>query len=220
MNTILPLVPEKCSSNGLPAMMIETHTLCNSKMWLRFPHTAVYACLNLMMKSWHFIPCGSLPNDDALLSHYAGIGRKWNGVKNDVLGEFILANDNRYYHPYVARKGLELWIQSLIYSIEGNKGNEKRWSISIDNSELISDLQDALNHLKKLSPSSKTLENNILKAIKKSEKLLNESKSLSDGDRNIKVNKDKVMKDKVKLPSNVNDLWKSNNQVLSKGGVI
>lgn len=218
--TALPLVPEKCTSNGLPAMMIEINTLSNSKMWLRLPHTAVYACMNLMMKSWHFIPCGSLPNDDALLNHYAGIGRKWNGVKNVVLDEFILASDNRYYHPYVARKGLEIWIQSLIYSIEGNKGNEKRWGITIDNSELISDLKDALNHLKKLSPSSKTLENNILKAIKKSEKLLNESKSLSDGDRNIKLSKEKRMKENVKTPSNVNDLWKSSNQVQPKGGVI
>lgn len=209
MNDIAPLVPNKCSSNGLQAMLVEINTLSNSRMWLCLSHTAIHACLNLMMKSWYSIPCGSLPNDNTLLSHYAGIGRKWNGVKNEVLSEFILANDNRYYHPYVARKGLELWIQSLIYSIEGNKGNEKRWGISIDNSELIVDLRDATNYYKKLNSSSKSFYNSTLKTIRKSEKILNNTKVFSDGDRNIKLSKDKQIKEKINMNQNVNDLWKN-----------
>lgn len=185
MENISPLVPHKCDLTSFPYLPIEIEKFLASREWILFNHDEKVAFINLLLKSWHEVPSASLPNDDLLLTHYSGIGRKWIKVKEKVLTAWVLASDNRYYHPYVARKALEAWLVKLNASLDANKGNEKRWKLKIDSSEILVDLEEALQCLKHLSPSSKCLENNVLKAITRSQKSIDHYQGLSGGDPNM-----------------------------------
>lgn len=116
----LPLVPQKCFMGTMPAILLEINRLQKSKIWLCQSHTAIFAWANLVMTCWHSNPCSSLPNDEELLQHYSGLGRKWSKVRDIVMADFVLAVDNRFYHKYAAQKCLEIWINSLISSIDSN----------------------------------------------------------------------------------------------------
>lgn len=72
------------------------------------------AAIMLAWASWHQIPAASLPNDDSLLIVIAGMGRKapmedWERIKSDVLKDWVLCSDNRYYHPRIAQRALAAW---------------------------------------------------------------------------------------------------------------
>lgn len=165
-----PLVPAKCFMGTMPAILVDINKLQKSKIWLCQSHTAIFGWANLVMTCWHSNPCSSLPNDEDLLKHYSGLGRKWNKVRDIVMADFILATDNRFYHKYVAQKCLEIWINSLIASIDSNLSNEKRWNITLDNTQLLSDLHEAIEYLERLDISSKSYKNSVLRLNRRIEK--------------------------------------------------
>lgn len=214
MNQQIPLVPMKCDLTSFPYLPIEVEKFTSSYAWISFNDTEKVAHINLLFKSWHQIPCSSLPNDDVLLAHYAAVGRRWTKVKKQVLSEWKLAIDNRYYHPYVAQKALEAWLVKLNASIDANMGNEKRWDIKIDNSELIQDLEDAIRCLKQLFPTSKSLENNVLKAVKRSNKFVESHRNLSGGDRNKNQLKES-QSNRTKNNLDVNSSWSRQDDFLA-----
>ncbi|WP_265225793.1 YdaU family protein [Burkholderia cenocepacia] len=64
----------------------------------------------LWAKSWHQVPAASLPNDDRMLAHLAGLvdaPAKWKKVRAMALRGWILCSDGRLYHPVIAQKALE-----------------------------------------------------------------------------------------------------------------
>nr|WP_255611022.1 DUF1376 domain-containing protein [Lysobacter sp. ESA13C] len=70
----------------------------------------------LWCAAWHQLPAASLPDDDRLLSQYAGFGRsikEWRKHKAEALYGWELCADGRLYHPTVAEKALEAWAQRL-----------------------------------------------------------------------------------------------------------
>ncbi|MDY6451444.1 DUF1376 domain-containing protein [Acinetobacter faecalis] len=176
---VLPLVPPKCDLSSYPYLAIEVNNFSSSHEWITFSYVEKVAFLNLLLKSWHQIPCSSLPNDDVLLKHFSGVGQKWGKIKENVLSKWVLASDERYYHPYVAKRALEAWLIKLNASLDANKGNEKRWNVSIDSSELSADLGEALQCLRILNPTSKTLESHVLKAIFRANKHIDNYANLS-----------------------------------------
>lgn len=62
----------------------------------------------LWAKSWHQVPAASLPDDDRLLAHLAGLALvKWKRVRAMALRGWIQCSDGRLYHPVIAEKALE-----------------------------------------------------------------------------------------------------------------
>lgn len=75
------------------------------------PEGCWYAVL-LWAASWHQIPAGSLPDNDAVLARLCGLGRDlrtFRKHKNDALRGFIRCCDERIYHPVVAEQALSAW---------------------------------------------------------------------------------------------------------------
>ena len=208
-----PLVPPKCDLTSFPYLAIEVNNFLSSSEWNSFSYDEKVAFLNLLLKSWHQIPCSSLPNDDLLLKHFADVGQKWGKIKENVLSKWVLASDGRYYHPYVAKRALEAWLIKLNASLDANKGNEKRWNVSIDSSELLADLEEALQCLKILNPTSKTLEKNVLRAIGRANKHIDNYGNLSRGDPNI--NKHNQTKKILNKKVDVNAPWGRGNDITS-----
>jgi uncharacterized protein (UPF0305 family) len=204
----LPLVPAKCFMGTMPAILVDINRLQKSKIWLCQSHTAIFGWANLIMTCWHANPCSSLPNDEELLKHYSGLGRKWNKVKDIVMADFLLASDNRFYHKYVAQKCLEIWINSLISSIDSNLNNEKRWNITLDNTELFKDLYEAIEYLERLDVSSKTFRNSVLRLTRRVEKVTEGDKKSVRAFPNVKEgNKSKLnVKNRI-MNDSVNSKW-------------
>lgn len=203
-----PLVPEKCFMGSMPAILVDINKLQKSKIWLCMSHTAIFGWANLIFTCWHMNPCSSLPNDEALLKQYSGLGRKWHKVKDIIMADFILATDNRFYHKYVAQKGLEIWINSLISSIDSNLNNEKRWNITLDNAELLSDLNEAIEYLERLDVSSKVFKNSVLRLNRRMQKGSGGEKSSLSSDPNINErNIKKVNLNKSYSSNSVNAKW-------------
>lgn len=204
MNTVrapLPLVPSRFVMRAMPSILVDIHRLQKSKIWLCQSHTAIFGWANLIMTCWHSKPCASLPNDEELLKHYSKLGRKWNKVKAIIMEDFILAADNRYYHKYVAQVSLEIWIKSLISSIDSNLSNEKRWNTFLDNTELLEDLNEAICCLERLGCDVKIFKNKVLRINKRIEKA-----PKGDGRKNIltpNINENKLNK----LNNTVNEKW-------------
>jgi hypothetical protein len=66
----------------------------------------------LWCASWHQVPAGSLPDDDIVLSQYAGFGRvvkEWKKVRPGALRGWVKCQDGRLYHPVVSEKANEAW---------------------------------------------------------------------------------------------------------------
>jgi hypothetical protein len=65
------------------------------------------AGLMLHCAAWHQVPAASLPDDDRMLAHLAGLGRdlrSWKGFKQEALRGWIKCSDGRLYHPVIAEK--------------------------------------------------------------------------------------------------------------------
>ncbi|WP_413194545.1 DUF1376 domain-containing protein [Pararobbsia alpina] len=64
----------------------------------------------LWAKSWLQVPAASLPDDDRLLAHLAGLSEnmpKWKRVRDVALRGFVKCTDGRLYHPVIAEKAIE-----------------------------------------------------------------------------------------------------------------
>ncbi len=109
-----PLVPADVDLRDFSWMPIEIHRLRRSKAWLvckRNPALAFYM-INLWTAAWHDTPAGSLEDDDDVLADLAMCDpAKWSKVRDQVLRGWEKASDGRLYHPVVAEKANEAWVQ-------------------------------------------------------------------------------------------------------------
>lgn len=79
------------------------------------PETCWYAVL-LWAASWHQIPAGSLPDNDAALMRLVGLGRDartWRKHRAGALRGFTLCSDGRLYHAVVVENAKEAWSQKI-----------------------------------------------------------------------------------------------------------
>lgn len=175
-----PLVPKACDLTDFAFMPVDVRRLLNSETWILGSAEERAASMTLWLESWQQVPAGSIPANDKLLAHLSLSGSKWAKVKEHVLRGWVLCDDGRYYHPVVAEKALEAWIEKLYAAISGNSGNAKRWGIAIDSTELESNLSDAVVRLKTLAPRSKALNKKIVKIVESQSQ--GDSPTVSGGD--------------------------------------
>ena len=79
------------------------------------PEACWYAVL-LWAASWHQLPAGSLPDNDAVLTKLIGLGRDvrtFRKHKEAAMRGFVLCDDGRLYHPVVAEQAVAAWDSKL-----------------------------------------------------------------------------------------------------------
>lgn len=110
--TLVPPVPATLDLRRLWWMKLDVTALLNSTFNLSADDTGWRCGITLYMKAWHQVPASSLPDDDAMLCHLAGLGRDletWRRVKRTALHGFAKCSDGRLYHPFLAAQALEAW---------------------------------------------------------------------------------------------------------------
>ncbi|GGJ13869.1 hypothetical protein GCM10011320_21330 [Neoroseomonas lacus] len=108
-----PLTPPDCDLRGFPYMPLDVARLRDSDLAALPDAEARWANVISWAASWHQVPAGSLPNDDAALARLLGYGRDvgaWTTVREaGGLRGWTLCADGRLYHPVVAEKALAAW---------------------------------------------------------------------------------------------------------------
>ena len=130
MSNLKALVPVNCVLTDFPYMSLDIRRLLNSETWVLGSDSERSAAMCLWPESWHQKPAASVPNNPKMLAHLSKAGSKWAKVKDHALRGWVDGGDGRLYHPVVAEKALEAWIEKLSNAISGNEGNAKRWGVS------------------------------------------------------------------------------------------
>lgn len=156
-----PLVPSSVDLNDFAFMPFEFQRLFASETWILSNDAEKVAALTLWGRSWHEVPAGSLPADDRMLAHLSGAGPRWKKVKPMALRGWKLADDGRYYHPFVCEKALEAWAEKLMQRVKSSAGNAKRWGAQFDAEPVVAQLIEARELLAALNPNSRQLAKSI-----------------------------------------------------------
>ncbi|TDX61947.1 uncharacterized protein DUF1376 [Methylosinus sp. sav-2] len=107
-----PLVPPDVDLRDFAFMPLDVVRLRDSDISAKATAEEFRCAVLLWCASWHQVPAGSLPDDDAILSNLAGFGRavgEWKKHRDGALWKWIKCSDGRLYHPVVAEKAVESW---------------------------------------------------------------------------------------------------------------
>ncbi len=159
-----PLTPVDCNLKDFQFIPVDVDRLLKSETWVLGTGDERSAAIALWLVSWQEVPAASLPIDDRMLAHLSQ-ARNWKKVKAHALRGWIEANDGRLYHPVVAEKALEAWIEKLANSISGASGNAKRWGVDVDVAPLREKFVLAVNMLMAVAPASKALKKKVVVTI-------------------------------------------------------
>ncbi len=159
-----PLVPAECDLRDFPYMPVDVQRLLTSETWVLGKGDERAAAMALWLQSWHQVPAASLPDNDRMLGHLAQVA-SWKRVKEQALRGWVLCTDGRIYHPVVAEKALEAWVEKLVNSHSGALGNAKRWGIDLDIDTTRRQLLFALDRLRALAPQSKVFKKQAVAKI-------------------------------------------------------
>lgn len=105
-----PLTPPECDLTDFEFMPVMVRRLLKSETWSLGNGEERAAAIALWFESWHQVPAASLPSEDRMLKRLAD-SEKWSKVKAQALRGWVLCSDGRLYHPVVAEKALEAWIE-------------------------------------------------------------------------------------------------------------
>ncbi|WP_232429199.1 DUF1376 domain-containing protein [Burkholderia ubonensis] len=156
MTEATPLTPADCDLRDFGFMPVDVQRLLKSDTWILGSADERAAAISLWLNSWHQVPAASLPDNERVLEHLAG-AKSWKKVRDHVLRGWVRCADGRWYHPVVAEKALEAWIEKLMSSVSGSVGNAKRWGIEIDTAPTVTRILEAVELLRSIAPQSKTL---------------------------------------------------------------
>lgn len=115
-----PLVAVDVDLRDFAYMPLDVVRLRDSEIATKAKGDEFRCAVMLWCASWHQVPAASLPDDDDVLSQYAGFGRvvrEWKKIKAGALRGWIKCSDGRLYHPVVAEKANDAWRSKL----------EQRW---------------------------------------------------------------------------------------------
>ncbi|MGF7131941.1 hypothetical protein P3T40_003424 [Paraburkholderia sp. EB58] len=105
-----PLTPADCDLRGYRWMPLDVERVIDSDTFGLSTGDEFKTAFRLWAKSWTQIPAASLPDDDRLLAHLAGLSEnmpKWKKMRGVALRGFVKCSDGRLYHPVIAEKALE-----------------------------------------------------------------------------------------------------------------
>lgn len=103
-----PLTPADCDLTGYRWMPLDVERVIDSDTFGLSTGDEFKTAFRLWAKSWKQVPAASLPNDERLLAHLAGIDVSvWRKRRDVALRGWILCSDGRLYHPVIAEKAIE-----------------------------------------------------------------------------------------------------------------
>lgn len=105
-----PLTPADCDLTGYRWMPLDVIRVIDSDTFGISTGDEFKTAFRLWAKCWQQVPAASLPNDDRVLAHLAGLSEnpaKWKKVRDVALRGFIECSDGRLYHPVIAEKAIE-----------------------------------------------------------------------------------------------------------------
>ncbi len=167
---VSPLVPPDIDLRDFSFMPVDIGRLFGSEFHARSDDAAWRAGVTLWLKSYHQVPAASIPDDDVALARLAELGRDvkgWRQIMAAALRGWIKCDDGRLYHPVVAEKALEGWLEKLGQRKSSAAGNAARYKQDFDPSSLDAAIEDAVGRLSSLNPSSRLLSKRIGKQPKK-----------------------------------------------------
>lgn len=155
-----PLTPPECDLRDFQFIPLDIVRLFGSEFHGQANDSEWRAGVTLWLKSFHQVPAASLPDDDRQLARAAELGtdvKKWKKLKEIALHGWVRANDGRLYHPVVAEKALEAWIEKLRQRKSSGAGNAKKYGHSFDPSGHEAAIETAAGMLAGLNPQSRLL---------------------------------------------------------------
>ncbi|AOJ93114.1 hypothetical protein WK22_10675 [Burkholderia multivorans] len=105
-----PLTPADCDLTGYRWMPLDVIRVIDSDTFGISTGDEFKTAFRLWAKSWQQVPAASLPDDDRVLAHLAGLSEnlpKWKKVRAVALRGFVKCSDGRLYHPVIAEKAIE-----------------------------------------------------------------------------------------------------------------
>jgi hypothetical protein len=155
-----PLVPPGMDLSGFDFMPLEVNRLLTSETWIEAADEPKlgHALMCLWCQSWRQVPASSLPNNPQVLARLAMCTpAEWRKIAERALAGWVLCADGRLYHPVVAEKGLEAWIEKLQQRKASGLGTRKRYGQEFDQAALEDAIAAALARLVDLNPNSRAL---------------------------------------------------------------
>jgi hypothetical protein len=107
-----PLTPPDCDLQDFHFMPLHVARLRDSDLAAEESPEACWYAVLLWAASWHQLPAGSLPSNDAVLMRLVGLGRDhrtWKKHRDGALRGFVTCDDGRLYHPVVAEQVISAW---------------------------------------------------------------------------------------------------------------
>jgi hypothetical protein len=158
-----PITPVDCDLQDYPSMLVDVVRVRDSSLASDESPEACWAAFLLWCAAWHQVPAASIPDTDSWIAKQAGyalrgkIDKAWKNVRDGALRGFVRCSDGRLYHPVVAEKALECWIDKLGRAISSGNGNAKRWGGTFDPAPIEGQIAAAKALLKTLNPHSRAL---------------------------------------------------------------
>lgn len=155
-----PMTPADSDLRDFPYMPIDIARLFGSEFHARSNDAAWRAGVTLWLKSYHQVPAASIPNEEIALARLAELGREvkaWRKIAAEALRGWIECDDGRLYHPVVAEKALEAWLEKLTQRKSSAAGNAKRYERPFDPAPFDSKIEVAAGMLAALNPNSRAL---------------------------------------------------------------
>lgn len=143
-----PLVPSDVDLHNYPWIKLRLTEFVEHPAFLSSKRNVLTATIRLWERSMRLKPASSLPDDDRVLTLWAGLGsdkNSWKKIKDAVLIDcgWILATDNRWYHPMFAAIALETWEAKQKYERQSKlQSDRSRGKSSKSAPENASDSQD------------------------------------------------------------------------------
>jgi hypothetical protein len=125
-----PFVPPDVDLNGYEFMPLYGDRLFGSDFSLEVSDHVFRVGLRMWWAAWKQVPAASLPGSEASLCKLAGFDSlaKWRKVRDQVMRNFVLCSDGRYYHRMLAPLAIKAWQARVEAQVKGKKGAAKRWS--------------------------------------------------------------------------------------------
>lgn len=124
-----PLTPAESDLQDFPFMPLHVARLRDSDLAAEESAEALGYAVLLWCASWHQLPAGSLPDNEAVLTRLVNLGkdvRTFRKVREAAMRGFILCSDGRWYHPVVAEQVNSAWAEKVAY----RERKEKRTAIA------------------------------------------------------------------------------------------
>lgn len=102
-----PLTPADCDLRGLSDFRLDVDRLLSSELMALSTGDEFKAAVRLWCHAWKQVPAASLPNDERVLSSFAGLPvARWRKLRAVAMRGFVLCSDGRFYHATLAAEAL------------------------------------------------------------------------------------------------------------------